>query len=110
MMAERSKRAEGIWKTPSGSYIARWREPSGAERSKTFAKFEDARAHRTTMLESRNRGVYVSPKAGRTKLEDWYRDFMAGARCLTPATRRLYEETWTRYIAGSFGRWGLAAI
>src|SRR5689334_8821876 len=44
-----------------GKYVARWREPSGRQRSKSFDRAGDARRYLTEINRSMDRGVYIDP-------------------------------------------------
>jgi integrase len=64
-------------KTPGGKYKAFWRDPSGRQRSKTFALKKEATAFLAEVETARSRGSYVSPHAGRTALGDHAAQWMA---------------------------------
>lgn len=55
-----------IDKTAAGKWKAFWREPSGSQRSKTFATEREAKSFLAQVEVSKSNGTYVSPHAGRT--------------------------------------------
>lgn len=64
-------------KTPSGKkWKAYWREPSGAQRSKTFDTEREAKNFLAQVDVAKSNGTYVSPHAGRTKFGDHARLWM----------------------------------
>ena len=64
-------------KDRAGKWEARWRDPSGRQRRKTFALKRDAETYLRTVEESLTTGSYVPPSAGRatvgTVAEAWLR-------------------------------------
>ncbi|MGW0180034.1 tyrosine-type recombinase/integrase [Nocardia sp. NPDC003345] len=60
---------------PSGRWKARWRDPAGTQRSKTFRTKKEANTFLAQVEVSKSQGSYVSPHAGRTLLghhaEQW---------------------------------------
>jgi hypothetical protein len=56
-----------IRKRPGRSkpYEARWRDPDGRERSRSFARKLDAQRFLATVETAKLRGSYVDPSAGR---------------------------------------------
>lgn len=55
-----------VQKTEAGRWKAYWRDPIGAQRSKTFRAKKDANAFLAEIETAKGRGLYVSPHAGRT--------------------------------------------
>jgi integrase len=65
-----------IDKTALGKFKAYWREPSGAQRSKTFATEKEAKNFLAQVEVAKSTGVYVSPHAGRTRFGDHAKAWM----------------------------------
>lgn len=63
-------------RSDSGKWKAFWREPSGKQRSKTFATKREALTFLAQAETSKSGGVYVSPHAGRTLFGDHARAWM----------------------------------
>lgn len=97
------------FKTPSGKWQANWREPSGRQRSKTFATKKEANAFLADMESSKSRGAYVSPHAGRTLFGDHAQRWMASWN--TEATTRARDTSIMRnHVIPQWGDWPLAKI
>src|SRR5271168_4070778 len=62
--------------TDSGGWKAFWREPSGAQRSKTFRTKKEATQFLSQVEVSKSSGAYVSPHASRTLFGDHARLWM----------------------------------
>ena len=63
-MAHVEKRGPSRWR-------ARYRDPYGLERSKTFTRRIDAERWLTSVEHAKLSGAYVDPAAGRVTFEDW---------------------------------------
>lgn len=53
------------------SWQARWRDPAGAQRSKSFDRRVDAERHLTTVEARKLAGTYINPRADRLKLGEF---------------------------------------
>ena len=56
---------------------ARWFDPDGTERSRSFARKIDAEKFLAGVESDKSRGLYVDPAAGRVTLEDYARQWQA---------------------------------
>jgi hypothetical protein len=63
-MAHVEKRGAGRWR-------ARYRDPDGRERSRTFARRIDAERWLTSIEHAKLSGAYVDPANGRVRFGDW---------------------------------------
>jgi integrase len=102
-----------IRRAPSGKWQARWREPGGPERVRTFRLKADAQAFLIGVEDSKHRGTYHDPKAGRETLADFWATWRDGAaRSGKPAERTLiaYDELWRLYLLPTLGKRPLNAI
>jgi integrase len=92
------------------TYRARWREASGRERVRTFNRMTDARRFLVEVEDSKYRGAYVDPSAGRldvgAQAERWY----ASTAALKPTTRRDYRSLLDCHVLPRFGDWPLAGV
>ena len=68
------------WRAQPGdreTYRARWIDPAGKERSKSFARKLDAGRHLVAVEDAKYRGSYVDPAAGKLSFgeqaERWYK-------------------------------------
>jgi len=65
---------------------ARWRDPAGAQRAKTFSRKTDAERYLVGLETDKLRGRYADPRLGRTSLTDWLAEWQATRSNLSPAT------------------------
>ena len=90
-----------VRKAPSGRWQARWREPGGRHRVRTFRLKADAERFLVSIEDAKHRGAYNDPNAGRETLGDHW----AGVRADAVRTGRLsertlvsYDEIWRLYL------------
>jgi integrase len=74
-----------IKKRPDGQYRARYRDPSGKEHARHFARKVDAEKWLTSVEHSKLTGGYVDPRAGRVTFGEWAAQWQA-AQVWRPAT------------------------
>jgi integrase len=82
-----------VRKAPSGRWQARWRDPGGRQRVKTFRLKADAERFLVSIEDSMHRGAYHDPGAGRATLGAFWQDERARAA----RTGRLSERTLIAY-------------
>jgi DNA invertase Pin-like site-specific DNA recombinase/integrase len=75
--APRAHVTTSIQKRPNGKWRARYRDPTGKERSKHFDRKTDAQRYLDEMTTSLVTGQYVDPKAGRITLRNYYIEYAA---------------------------------
>jgi integrase len=92
------------------TYRARWREASGRERVRTFARMTDARRFLVEVEDSKLRGAYVPPEAGRVGLAEWAERWYRTTADLKPGTRRTYRQLLDNQVLPYFGGATLAGI
>ncbi len=90
-------------------YKVYWYDPSGAQRSKTFLKSEDARRWERNVEVKKDEGNYIDPKLGKITLRELADRFMGNAK-LRPASRAMYEMQLRHYIVPALGDKRLSAI
>jgi integrase len=92
-------------------YKTFWYDPSGAQRSKTFAKSEDARRFERTVEVRKDEGNYVDPNLGKITVAELAERFMttAGAH-LRPASQTLYAAQLRVYILPKLGHRRLSTL
>ena len=93
----------------SVSYRVRYRDPSGAEQSKSFSKHAQALAFKATVEADKLRGTYVDPKRGRMTLGE-YAELWLAQQTFGLRTR---EQTTSRvrgHIIPSLGSTPLVAL
>jgi integrase len=83
-VAKRVRNGQVTWR-------ARWRDDTGAQRSKSFRRKVDAERFMTNLDHGRLNGAYVDPSAGRMTVGEWSERWMSGQVQLKPKTRASYE-------------------
>ena len=73
-------------------YRARWREPGGRLRSKSFARLRDAEQFLRTHETAVDRGAYIDAQAGRITFADWAEPYF------TLAGKRLARTSYARDV------------
>jgi integrase len=92
-----------------GKFVARWREPDGRQRSKSFDRAGDARHFLTDTEASLNRGVYIDHAAGKLTLTEYSVIWLAGLT-FDPVTRMGTETKWRVRILPALGDVPLARL
>ena len=94
----------------NGRYQARYREPSGTERTKTFDRKVDADQYLAQIETSKIRGDWTDPRAGRRKFGEIAREVL-DARVDRRATTRARDESVMRsLVSPTFGDRALNAV
>ena len=78
--------AGSIAKRPDGRWRARYRDDTGRERSRHFARKVDAAAWLDEVTSTLHAGTYVNPRAGRVTFQEFY-DSWAPRQLWVPSTR-----------------------
>jgi hypothetical protein len=91
-------------------YLASWRTADGKEHKQSFDRKTDATRFLVEVEDSKLRGSYVDPSAGRldlrTQADRWYKTTAA----LKPTTRRDYRSLLDNHVLPRFGDWPLTGI
>jgi hypothetical protein len=84
-----------IEKKSNGKYQARWRDPSGSQRAKTFSRKIDADRWLASVTVDTLQGRYVDPRAGRVTVSDYVTEWAKGQpwRASTRASRLTVIDT-----------------
>lgn len=94
---------------PDGKWRARYRDGTGRERTKQFARKIDAQRWLTETSHSLAEGKYVDPQAGRITLSVYAREWLS-RQVHRPTTAEQMEGVLRRYIDPNLGPLRLAAI
>jgi integrase len=89
---------------------ARYRDPSGRERSKSFARKVDAERFLVGIEDAKLRGAYVDPAAGRVPFSEWAERWYNTTATLRPSTRKDYGTLLRNQVLPAFGDMTLVAI
>jgi integrase len=98
-----------VW-SGKASYRARYRDPAGRERSKSFRRKADAERWLAEIEHAKGRGTWTDPALGRTRFDDWLASWWATTTNLRPTTRTRDELVLRLYAHPRFGKVPLAAI
>ena len=91
-------------------YVARYIDPAGRERSKSFTRRADAQKYLTEIEAAKLKGTWVDPKHGRTRFRDWHAEWWGSVVNLRPSTRLRDEIYLRRHVVPRFGDMPLDAI
>ena len=98
-----------VRKTDSGRWKAFWRDPTGAQRSKSFRTRRDTDAFLAETETAKSRGLYVSPHSGRTTFGEHATAWMASWN--TEATTSARDRSVMRtHVLPQWESWQLARI
>jgi integrase len=89
---------------------ARYRDPSGRERSKSFARKVDAERFLVGVENAKLRGAYVDPAAGRVPFSEWAEPWYNTTAALRHTTRRDYRKLLDQQVLPAFAGDSLAGI
>jgi integrase len=92
------------------SYRARYRDPAGHERSKSFSRKVDAERWLVDIEHAKTRGAWTDPGLGKVWFSDWLTAWWATTTNLRPSTRARDEMALRLYALPRFGDMPLAAI
>jgi integrase len=95
------------------TWIARYRGPDHAERTRSFVRKVDADGFLAEQESRKRRGEWTDPEAGRETLADFYSRWRADADAVgepAPSTLSKYAGIWSLYVEPRLGRVGLASI
>ena len=94
----------------NGRYRARYLGPDNRWRSKTFDRKLDAERWLRTSLATLDRGEWIDPVMGRTRLAQVAERWLATIAPLKPKTRANYESLLRVHVLVAFGEWELRRV
>ena len=106
----RKRRSPGIRAKPAGTYEARYRDPLGRQRSRSFKRKTDATMFLAGVKAAMGRGEWSDPTLGRTTYEAWASRWMTTNTHLRPKTVAGYESLLRSLVLPEFGGMRLARI
>jgi integrase len=89
---------------------ARYRDPSGRERSKSFTRKVDAERFLVAVGADLVRGQWVDPQHGRTTVGELAERWFATTAALKPKTREDYRSLLDNHVLPAFGQRPVASI
>jgi len=94
----------------NGSYQARYRDPSGKQRGKSFRRKADALRFLAEVETDKGRGQWIDPRHSATLFGEWAEQWM-GARLHLRASSRNRDETYLRlHVLPAFERQAIGRI
>jgi integrase len=84
-------------------YRARYRDPAGRERSRTFATKRDADRWLAGVETDKATGAWVDPNRGRVTVDEWSTRWLATVVHLKPKTRAGYESILAAHVRPRLG-------
>src|ERR1035437_7541234 len=87
-------------RTRSGQvrWYMRYRDPAGAQRTKTFDRKVDAERFLTTVESAKLKGSYIDPAASRLTVDVWAQRWLDCQTHLKPSTRERYAGILREHI------------
>ena len=102
--------AGSMKKRPDGMWRARYRDATGKERARHFARKADAERWLAAQATSIARGDWVDPAKARVTVEEWSKVWLATKAHLRPRTQEKYESALRVWVLPRWGRVALADI
>lgn len=99
-----------IGRDTSGAWRARYRDPSGRQRSRSFRRRREAEQFLTNIEHSKATSAYVDPVLGRISFGSWVKEWRRGIVDLRPSTLARDDGYIERYLLPTFERRKLAEI
>ncbi len=85
------------------SYRVRYRDPSGAQRSKSFTRKGDADRYAREIESSKDKGNYVNPRGGKITFGDLAERWYATTASQRPSTRYVLRNVLNNHVLPAFG-------
>lgn len=93
-----------------GRWLARWRDPAGKQRKKSFRRKIDAQRWLDQLSADRHRGQYIDPAAGKVLVGSLAESWAQGLSHLQPSTAARYRNIVRVHVVPTWGRWRLGDI
>jgi hypothetical protein len=99
-----------IEKRSERRYRVRYRDPAGAERSKTFARLTEARRFKATIEDELGRNLWIDPRAARMTFEQFTTTLGQRRLHVRPATTERVAGFMRSQVLPTFGSMPLNKI
>lgn len=86
----------------SGNWEARYRDPSGSQRARTFPTKTAARRFLERVGADKQRGEYLDPSLGRTRFDDWAAEWLASTAHVKAKTYCDYSSMLRNHVLPAF--------
>jgi integrase len=91
-------------------YRARYRDPLGRQRSRSFARKADAQRFLLEMESDKARGNWIDPRGADVALAEWAEEFLRLGRRLAATTQQTYRRDLDKYVLPRFGAYRIGRI
>src|SRR4051794_24547968 len=88
--------------TRDTKWKARYTDPSGRDRSRTFDRKLDAEKFLERIGTDMQKGEWIDPKASKSRFEDWVEIWWKTTVKLAPSTRRGYDKVLRLHLLPQF--------
>ena len=88
----------------NGHWIARWRDPSGSQRKKSFARKVEAQRWLDQLLSEMHRGSYIDPSGAKTLVATYAQRWRDNLTHLKPSTLERYQGICSHAHPSRMGR------
>ena len=92
------------------TWLARWRDPAGKQRKRSFRKQVDAQRYLVAVSAGLLDGSYVDPDRSKVTVGEWAGTWMAGRVHLKPKTVAGYESLLRTRVLPVWGATQLARV
>ncbi len=90
-----------------GTWLARWRDPGGAQRKKSFRRRVDAERFLNDLMAEMARGSYVDPAAGRVSFRSVAARWSSSQMHLKASTADRYASIVRHHLIPKWGGWSV---
>ena len=94
----------------NGHWIARWRDPGGAQRKKSFTRKVEAQRWLDQLQSEMHRGSYIDPSGGKTVVATYAQRWVDNLTHLKPSTLERYRGIVHLHILPVWGGWQIGKI
>jgi len=94
----------------SGQWQVRYRDPSGIERARNFARKADAEKFLVTVEADKVRGMWADPRLSNTTIAEWLPTWQTSRVHLRPSTRAMSESLLRNHVIPYFGDRRLGSV
>ncbi len=100
-----------VEKRPSdGKYRARYRDPLGRQRCRSFSRMAEANRFLVEMESDKARGSWIDPRGADMPLAVWADEFMRLSRRLSPTSQQTYRRDLGKYVLPRFGAYRIGRL
>ena len=97
-------------RSANAGYRARYRDPLGRQRSRSFDRKADAQRFLLEMEADKAWGTWIDPRGADMALADWAEEFLRLGPRLSPTTRQTYRRDLDKYVVPRFGAYPIGRV